>query len=380
MTPRSENNTDKAGGKAEYIPVSLERFPEVDSLLGRLGLGAYDPDTLTSLVGRNDNWSGTTTTGAQVFVKKLEDTTAAQNFRRITVFEELAARRRSPRLRTPALLGADPEHHLVAFELLPDVATGSELAADDAFDEGLCRQAAQALAVIHQLPADRAAIDTSPHPLPPLGGLRGLSMDYFVERSFAEIETWQLLQNDAQVVEALHDLRESEQTAVLCPIHADVRLDQFLVTGSTLYMTDFEEFRLGDPARDIGGFIGEWLFKAIHGIPKSISDGADFGHTATHDEILAHGVAELARLRPLMSAFWNSYLHAAKPSGRHVPGLATRSAAFAGWHMIDRMIAHAVHSVRLSPAHRAAAGIGRTILLAPGDFTATLGLEGKGAA
>ncbi|OIJ99091.1 class V lanthionine synthetase subunit LxmK [Streptomyces monashensis] len=352
----------------------------MDALLGRLGLGVYEADTVTSFVGRNDNWSGTTTTGAQVFVKKLGDTTAAQNFQRITVFEELAAKRPSRRLRTPALLGTDPEHHLVAFELLSDVTTGTELAADDAFDEGLCRQAAQALAVIHRLPADQAALDTSPHPLPPLGGLRGLSLDYFVERSFAEIETWQLLQNDPQVIDALHHLRDSEDSAVLCPIHADVRLDQFLVNGSTLYMTDFEEFRLGDPARDIGGFIGEWLFRAIHGIPKSISDGADFGHTATHDEILAHGVTELARLRPLMAAFWNSYLHAAKPSARHVPGLATRSAAFAGWHMIDRMIAHAVAAVRLSPAHRAAAGIGRTILLSPSDFTATLGLEGRAAA
>lgn len=90
-------------------------------------------------------------------------------------------------------------------------------------------------------------------------------------------------------------------------------------------------------------------------------------------------VTELARLRPLMAAFWNSYLRATKTPAHTAADLAVRSAAFAGWHMIDRMITHAVSSVRLSPVHRASAGIGRTILLSPADFTATLGLEDKAA-
>lgn len=379
MASQHENNTEKASERFEYLPLSLDRVPEVNALLDKLGLGSFEPDTVSSFVGRNDNWSGTTTTGANVFVKQLGESTAEQNFQRMTAFEELASGKPSPRLRTPALLGADAEHHLVVFELLPDVTTGAELAADDAFDEALCRQAAQALATIHQLPAAQADLDTSPHPLPPLGGLQGLSLDYYIERSFAEIETWHLLQNDPPVIEALHRLRENEDAAERRPIHADVRLDQFLIDGTHLYMTDFEEFRLGDPARDIGGFIGEWLFRAIHGIPKSINGNADLGHTATHDEILAHGVTELARLRPLMAAFWNSYLRATKTPAHAAADLAVRSAAFAGWHMIDRMIAHAVSSVRLSPVHRASAGIGRTILLSPADFTATLGLEDKAA-
>jgi aminoglycoside phosphotransferase (APT) family kinase protein len=378
MAPQHENNTEKASERFEYLPLSLDRVPEVNALLDKLGLGSFEPGTVSSFVGRNDNWSGTTTTGAGVFVKQLGDSTAQQNFQRMTAFEQLASVRPSPRLRTPALLGADADHHLVVFELLPDVTTGAELAAD-AFDEALCQQAARAIATIHQLPAAQADLDTSPHPLPPLGGLQGLSLDYYIERSFAEIETWHLLQNDPPVIDALHRLRRDEDAAERRPIHADVRLDQFLIGGTQLYMTDFEEFRLGDPARDIGGFIGEWLFRAIHGIPKSINGSTDFGHTATHDEILAHGVTELARLRPLMAAFWNSYLRATKTPAHTSADLAVRSAAFAGWHMIDRMIAHAVSSVRLSPVHRASAGIGRTILLSPADFTATLGLEDQAA-
>ncbi|MET9535789.1 class V lanthionine synthetase subunit LxmK [Streptomyces sp. NPDC006649] len=375
MTSHPEKNVEKTEERVEYLPLPLERVPEVNGFLENLGFGSFETDTVTSFVGRNDNWSGTTTTGAAVFVKQLGDGIADQSLQRMATFEELAAIKRSPRLRTPALLGTDPQHRLVAFELLPGVKSGAELAVEDAFDESLCHQAAQAIASIHQLPAQKVDLDTAPHPLPPLGGLRGLSLAYYMERSFAEIETWQLLQSDPSVIEALHRLRENENVAQRCPIHADVRLDQFLIDGTLLYMTDFEEFRLGDPARDVGGFIGEWLFRAIHGIPKSINGSADFGHTATHDDILSHGVTELARLRPLMATFWNSYLRTAKTPQHTVSDLAVRSAAFAGWHMIDRMIAHSMNSVRLSAVHRASAGIGRTILLSPTDFTATLGLE-----
>jgi hypothetical protein len=39
------------------------------------------------------------------------------------------------------------------------------------------------------------------------------------------------------------------------------------------------------------------------------------------------------------------------------------------------MLAAARQSVRLSPVHRAAAGIGRKLLLAPSEFAATIGLD-----
>ncbi len=39
-----------------------------------------------------------------------------------------------------------------------------------------------------------------------------------------------------------------------------MRLDQFLLTDTAFYVpTTGEEFRLGDPARDVGAYVGEWL-------------------------------------------------------------------------------------------------------------------------
>jgi aminoglycoside phosphotransferase (APT) family kinase protein len=109
--------------------------------------------------------------------------------------------------------------------------------------------------------------------------------------------------------------------------------DQFLLADDRLHITDFEEARIGDPARDIGAFAGEWLFLAATGIP------AEPAVVAGDDQ------------------------------------LAVRAAAYARWHMLDRMIAASENVARLSPVNKAAAGIGRTLLLSPADFIGSLGLE-----
>jgi len=58
------------------------------------------------------------------------------------------------------------------------------------------------------------------------------------------------------------------------------------------------------PARDVGSFIGEWLYLAVHGIPRAICDDLthDFDRDAIHKDVLAHSVAELNRLRGQMAA------------------------------------------------------------------------------
>ena len=66
---------------------------------------------------------------------------------------------------------------------------------------------------------------------------------------------------------------------------------------------------------------------------------------------------------------------AARPAARADETLVRRAAQFAGWHMLDRMLASAATAHRLAPTTKAAAGIGRTLLLNPGDFASTLGLE-----
>ncbi|MFJ4842525.1 class V lanthionine synthetase subunit LxmK [Streptomyces sp. NPDC088746] len=358
-----------------FQPVDLQAVPHVDALLSRLELGAFDPHTVTSPRGRNNNWAGTTASGAQVFVKQFgtaADANRSARMRRTQLVWE--AGRGS--LATPEVLGSDMDNGLIAFAYLEDADNGAELVASEEFDEDLAAQAGTLVARLHGL--DAAGFDTTEHPLPPLGLLSALPLRRYADASFAELEMWRLLHADTPLIEALHALRAADREgtdAARCPVHGDLRTDQFLRSGSRLFLTDFEETRLGDPARDLGAFAGEWLYQAANRIPGSLAEASPVGHTVTHEEIVATGAVEVERCAPLVRAFYRSYTAAAPEHVRADEGLASRAAAYAGWHMLDRMLAAAESSARLSPINKAAAGIGRTVLLSPGEFTTSLGLE-----
>ncbi|MBP0452198.1 MULTISPECIES: class V lanthionine synthetase subunit LxmK [unclassified Kitasatospora] len=358
-------------GALRFTPVDLDGVPHVDALLTRLGLGPFDRSTVTSAQGRNDNWSGTTAAGTEVFVKQIKGPDRAGRVQHTTTFCAAA----EGRLDTPRLLGVDEEQGLLVFAYLPDGRSGRELLADDAFDEAVCERAAAVLAKVHALPP--AGFDTAPHPLPPTDHLQAVGYRFYTQATAAELATWRLLHGDAELARALHELRAADtgDIASRCPVHGDLRLDQFLLADGVLHLTDFEEARIGDPARDLGAFAGEWLHQAAMAIPLTLADASPMGHAATHDEIIATGVGEIEQRSPLVRRFYAAYLEQAPSFVREDKDLATRAAAYAGWHMMDRMLATAGSATRLSPVTRAAAGIGRTVLLSPAEFTSSLGLE-----
>lgn len=370
--------TGRKPTRARYDPLELETAPEVTDLLNRLGLGTFDVEDVSSHVGRNDNWSGPTTSGARVFVKRLtgpspED--ARRRFERLLAFESLTSRGENDALLGPRFLGSDEESLLVAFELLEDARSGAELTADDSFDEALSLRAGRITGTLHSLPTDSPLLDTSPHPLPATHKLHALPLSAFTAATFGELETWRLIQSDEELLQALDRVRTLESDLQgKCAIHGDMRLDQFLVSGDRLYLTDWEEFRLGDPARDVGAFVGEWLYFAMRGIPKALGEepGFTFGHQTSHQEILTVGARALDRFQPLMRAFWTGYQ--ATRTTAPDEGFVARAAAYAGWHMFDRMFATGMAGGRVLAADRACAGIGRTVLLAPESYVDVLGL------
>ncbi|MFW6723039.1 hypothetical protein ACHZ98_23310 [Streptomyces sp. MAR4 CNY-716] len=193
-----------------------------------------------------------------------------------------------------------------------------------------------------------------------------------------------MLQPDTSLAGALRDLRTQERPAPKTAAHGDLRLDQFLHADGRLYFCDWEEFRMADPARDVGGFAGEWLYRAVLGVQGQEDPGAD-GHPGSdpdstwsgprhlsHQEVVARGVRELNRLRTRTAAFWDGHRSTRTAAD---PGLAVRAAAFAGWHLIDRMLAAAEARPAVTAVDRAAARIGRSAVLRPGKFAAVLGLE-----
>jgi hypothetical protein len=340
-------------------------IPQLNSTLTSLGLGTLAEDSVESFAGRNPNWAGTTSTGARVFVKHIGGDARAATIRlrrAITVETERLAARFG--LVTPRCLGWDEHARLIVFELLTPARTAAELATAGEFGDGMAEQAGRLVAALHSatLTADRPA-----PPFPAPAPLEALSWREFVSATAAELALWQIVQHDGALTAALHDLRVSQERAALVPTHCDLRLDQFVDHDGRLYLTDWEELQLADPARDIGAYAGEWLH---HAVTRLDTGDADLSHT----DVIELAAAEFDRVRPRIHAFWRSYLGAVD---RADPDLAVRAAAFAGWHQFTRAFAGAHSTSRLSVIDRAAAGIGRTALLAPHQFVDELGLGGE---
>jgi phosphotransferase family enzyme len=335
---------------------------QLNNTLSGLGLGTLGEDSVESFAGRNPNWAGTTSTGARVFVKHISgDARAATGRlrRAITVETERLASRFG--LVTPRCLGWDERARLIVFELLTPARSGAALAAVGQFDDDVAEQAGRLVAALHSahLPAEAPA-----PPFPAAAPLAALSWSEFVSATAAELELWRIVQNDDALAAALDDLRRSQERVPSAPTHCDLRLDQFVHHDGRLYLTDWEELRAADPARDIGTFAGEWLH---HAITRLDTGDAELSHT----DVVDLATAEFAGVRPRVSAFWRSYADAVD---RTDPDLPVRATAFAGWHQFTRAFAGAHASSRLSVIDRAAAGIGRTALLAPHQFAEELGL------
>ncbi|WP_369357846.1 class V lanthionine synthetase subunit LxmK [Streptomyces sp. cg2] len=367
--------------RTHFDAPSLAGAREVEDLLDRLELGLFLPGSVTSFLGRNDNWAGETTSGQKIFVKKLKvpSGTARSGVQRTLVFQRLLERIPREMLLAPDLLGWDEDSGVLVFRLLDGARTGAERMVDETFDESLALAAGRAVGALHRCDPSGLVVDDSPCPLPSTALLQGLSPLAFDECSFAGLQAWRLLQQDTAVIDAVAALLEEERAAPKVPAHCDLRLDQFLISDEQVWLTDWEEFRLADAARDVGSFAGEWLFRSILDIVTTRGDSQSRGDTSfadvslTHETVIARGVAKFERLRPVIEAFCRGYREARPVVDE---GLARRAAGFAGWHLLDRLIAGADMSARLSATARAAAGVGRNILLTPEAFIATLGLEG----
>ncbi|MEV8453918.1 class V lanthionine synthetase subunit LxmK [Streptomyces sp. NPDC052095] len=360
---------------ATFKPRDLDEVPSVDALLVELGTGPFVRETLTAPVGRNDSWVGTTTSGRKVFVKHLigpgPDVRARLD--RLLSFERLAESLPTTALRGPAFLGTDEANSLVAYDYVEDARSGAELMIDQTFGPELAENIGRAIGLLHEAPLTSAPqLDESLPPHPPQGFLRGLPLPVFESLSFAELQGWRLMQTDEALIAAIGRLREREREAPRVPSHCDLRVDQFLIRDDDFLVTDWEEFRSADPARDVGAFAGEWLHRSILDIVTTRGDSEFLDLELTHEVVLSRGVQKMQRLLPLVRSFWHGYRQV-RP--RLDDELATRATAYAGWHMLDRLMAGASRTSRLSGIERAAAGIGRAALINPGNFVTTLGFE-----
>ncbi|MFE6020767.1 class V lanthionine synthetase subunit LxmK [Streptomyces sp. NPDC056441] len=370
-----------------YTAPDLGGAPEVERLLNTLGQGRYDRSTVVALPGRNDTWAGRTTTGAEVFVKRLAGPPEHVRARmaRALAFEDLPPTATDGRLRGPHLLGHDPQHGLLAFEYISGARSGTVLATPGAPDAPeAARRLGTALGLLHGLSADtdpggRRPLERELPLLPSPVLLDALPLALYERSSAGELQAWRLMQTDNALAPAVTALLAAERAAPAVPIHGDFRLDQVLLVDGepSVLAADWEEFRLGDAARDVGGFAGEFLHRTVleTGTPEGDDSRAQLADAVlTRDEVLQRGAIALAGLRPVVRAFWQEYLRA-RPDAD--PSLGRRAAAFAGWHALDRLLAGAARRNRLLGVEKAAAGVGRSVLLDPDRYAPAIGLEGN---
>jgi hypothetical protein len=349
-------------------PAEDEWAVAVQALLSRLGLGFMSIESTVRRPGRNRNVAGRTNTGNAVFVKQMigQPVEAAERFTRLSALESQTLPRVP--INRPRCLGWSDATRMIAYEWLPEAESCAALASDKRLTGEMSREIGHAIGVLHGLPpAGLGELSATPPAMPPLDLFEALPVAQWALMSHAMLETWALLHRDRAVVDALTGLRREEAAAPRVPSHADLRLDQVLLHDDELWLTDWEEFRFADPARDIGSYVGEWLYRAILQAASKEDD-----ESLDHETIMRRGVEELDRVRPLNIAFVAGYRAAGSPLDDDT---ARRAVGFAGWHIFERLLAGAVHKNRLSAVERAAAGVGRSAILNAGDLIETLGLK-----
>lgn len=348
----------------------------VDQLLGDQDRCPVDVREVVMLDGRNLNFRARLTDGSGIFVKQFvtpADGDARHvdaNFGRALGFERF--RRDHPGLQelgAPQLIAADESERIMIFEPLDDVRSMATLADENALTPMILRRSGQALGRLHGAPPDGVVVEA--HRFPPLAALRAIPLATWMTCSAGELEAWRLMQQDEGLGQALARLRDSEDRAEHTPIHGDLRLDQVLVSTDAVHLTDFEDFRKGDPARDIGALLGELVYRAVLSIVKDWTGSFTMDVAFTHEEIVDRGAAELDDRLPLIAAFWDGYREVRQVDD----DLLERSTAWLGWHMFDRLLAGSADRNKLLSVHRAAAGIGRAVVVSPQRYVDTLGMR-----
>ncbi|MEU8983875.1 class V lanthionine synthetase subunit LxmK [Streptomyces sp. NPDC048309] len=345
------------------LPVALETVPEVSRALDGRGLGVLLPETIHSFNGRNDNWSGRTSTGAQIFLKKIEGPHAQQRFDRTLRFERLRRQGRAP-VPAPRCLGWDESSRIMIYELLDGARSASDLADDEAFTQELADEAGTVVGRLHNMLVEVREV----HGMRPvrilLDGQEAVSAAAYASASGALLELWGLFQGDATLAAAVDRLQRSTDQAPRAPIHGDLRLDQFLCSANGLSMVDWEEFCYADPARDIGAFMGEWIHRALSaGLTESPTD---------NETLMKSWGQELDRRMPFIRAFWDGYVEERVVTD---PELGVRTAGFTGWHLLDRVMAGCIERHKLTALQRAQIGIARTIMIDSKNFLEITGIE-----
>ena len=213
----------------------------------------------------------------------------------------------------PSVLVADRTRGRLVLESAPGTRDLRRHHAHGRFSCALAREAGRALAALHAIPL--AALDGMGG-----GGDRGSDvrlhvpdLDAVHSMSPAAKELTRFIQGLDDLCAALDRIAASTRTDAV--IHGDVRWDNLLAVpdaGSRrwtkLGLIDWELCEIGDPAVDVGAFLGEYLRAWAQSVP--VADPLDPGR------LLGQARLPLGGMRPALGAFWEAYVRRVRtPAG-----------------------------------------------------------------
>lgn len=362
---------DTAPHPQSITPAALRAADVATTVLARHGREAVEEITPAAFAGRNGTWNMKLRSGEKVFVKQISaQASGPAAFDRSVAFAAFAEQSPHFAPATPQLIGSDTGNGLLVFEHCPGTSL-AQLLVEETMPDSFPEEAGALLARLHSGPA--VGLERSAPPSPPVEMLAvGVPHARYLDFTMAEMALWAELQNDRELVAAAGLLRATERKHQERPIHGDLRLDQFHVHSGELCVLDWEEFGLGDPARDLGMLAGEWIYRAVLDTVTT-RGGASAPPARFDDESASARIAErMAAIVPSIRRMWTSYSDHANYDD---PDLPVRATAHLGWHLVDRTITRAPMVSRLPGIERAAAGVGREALLTPGHYVKALGFE-----
>lgn len=126
------------------------------------------------------------------------------------------------------------------------------------------------------------------------------------QSSAASLELFAAIQSSDELCAQLNHLSSSWRRTSL--IHGDVKWDNVVVAPPTMLRTvtlvDWEFFAMGDPCWDVGAVFADYLGIWLASIP--MGGGRPFSRFESHARI------PLARLRPSLRTFWQTYVNTAE--------------------------------------------------------------------
>lgn len=362
--------------------MAIQLKDHIEELIVAKGLGNVCSKSIKIQQGRNSNFLLRTDSGNQLFIKSvIGEGENPKNAIRSTLLAESklwhdGLKGKLGDVKILKLKAYDEERSIMIYDAISDVRNLAEYLNDSFTSPDMIvyvEQIGCALAQLHCIDIGEMEQFMRPFQTPPIGWFDALPWGSFSAFSSPLLVVWGRLQDDQPLKCALNQLILDEGTAKCCFVHGDVRLDQFLIDkNNELWLIDWEEFRVGDPARDVGAIIGELLHVAIVAISKQAPTILNSLNGAlTHEEILEIGSVALDNVTPLIHAFWDQY-----SKNKTVDEvLLKRVLQFAGWHLFDRLLAASETQNRVTAFSWAAAGIGRKLLLDPLTSAETLRLK-----